>query len=75
MDEKKLWDIRAFVYHHLADTTLAPSVDEFAAHFLGACEKEDLLLLVYLPELVSNELPSKPGSGSNIYAALRKFSS
>ena len=33
MDENKLWDIRAFVYRHLADTTRAPSVDETAARF------------------------------------------
>jgi len=28
-----IWDIRAFVYGHFADTTHAPSVDETAAHF------------------------------------------
>lgn len=31
--ENILWDIRAFVYRHFADTTRAPSVDETAAHF------------------------------------------
>ena len=31
--EKVLWDIRAFVYRHFADTTRAPSVDESAAAF------------------------------------------
>ena len=33
MDEKILWDIRAFVYRHFADTTHAPNVDETAAAF------------------------------------------
>jgi hypothetical protein len=31
--EKTLWDIRAFVYRHFADTTHAPSVDQTAAVF------------------------------------------
>jgi hypothetical protein len=31
--EKTLWDIRAFVYRHFADTTRAPSVDQTAAAF------------------------------------------
>jgi hypothetical protein len=34
MDERVLWDIRAYVYHHFADTTRAPSVDETAEHFV-----------------------------------------
>jgi hypothetical protein len=33
LPEETLWDIRAFVYQHLADTTRAPSVDETAKHF------------------------------------------
>jgi len=33
MDEKLIWEIRAFVYHHFAETTRAPQVDETAAHF------------------------------------------
>ncbi len=33
MDEKTLWDIRAFVYRHFADTIRAPSVDQTAAAF------------------------------------------
>ena len=28
-----IWDVRAFVYQHFADTTHAPSVDETAKHF------------------------------------------
>lgn len=28
-----LWQVRAFVYGHFADTTLAPSVEETARHF------------------------------------------
>jgi hypothetical protein len=31
--DEMLWDIRAFVYQHLADTTHAPSVDETATRF------------------------------------------
>ncbi len=33
MDEKTLWDIRAFVYHHFVDTTRAPSMNQTAARF------------------------------------------
>jgi hypothetical protein len=31
LPEDTLWDIRAFVYRHFADTTRAPNVDETAA--------------------------------------------
>jgi Alkylmercury lyase len=33
MDETKLWEIRAFVYHHFAETTRPPLVDGTASHF------------------------------------------
>jgi len=33
MDEDKIWDIRAFVYQHFAETTRPPSVDEIASQF------------------------------------------
>jgi len=33
MDESTLWNIRAFVYRHFADTTRAPGVDEAADAF------------------------------------------
>jgi alkylmercury lyase-like protein len=33
MDENLLWDIRAFVYRHFAETTRPPHVDETAARF------------------------------------------
>jgi len=33
LSEKTLWNIRAFVYRHFADTTRAPSVDETIARF------------------------------------------
>ena len=33
MDEKLLWDIRAFVYRYFADTTRAPKIEETAAEF------------------------------------------
>ena len=39
MDEDKIWDIRAFVYQHFAETTRPPSVDESASQFvLGQSE-------------------------------------
>jgi len=31
--EKTLWEIRAYIYRHFADTAHAPSVDETATHF------------------------------------------
>jgi hypothetical protein len=34
MDEDKIWDIRAFVYQHFAETTRPPSVDEIASQFV-----------------------------------------
>lgn len=33
MDESKLWDVRAFVYHHFAETTRPPRVEEVATKF------------------------------------------
>ena len=33
IDESLLWQVRAFVYNHLADTTLPPSIEETAQHF------------------------------------------
>lgn len=33
MEETKLWDIRAFVYRHFAETTHPPQVDQAASHF------------------------------------------
>jgi len=33
MDDSLLWQIRHFVYNHIADTTHPPSVDITAAHF------------------------------------------
>ena len=33
MNENQLWDIRAFVYGHFAETTRPPHVDETAARF------------------------------------------
>jgi hypothetical protein len=33
MDENLIWEVRAFVYRHFAETTRAPRVDETAAHF------------------------------------------
>jgi hypothetical protein len=33
MDENKIWEMRAFVYQHFAETTRAPRLDETAAHF------------------------------------------
>jgi hypothetical protein len=39
LPENTLWDIRAFVYRHFADTTRAPSVDETAVAFALTHEK------------------------------------
>jgi len=33
MDENLIWEIRAFVYRHFAETTCPPHVDEIAARF------------------------------------------
>lgn len=33
MDEHQLWDIRAFIYRHFAETTHPPSVQETASQF------------------------------------------
>jgi hypothetical protein len=33
MNEDKLWDIRAFIYQHFAETTRPPHVEEVASHF------------------------------------------
>jgi hypothetical protein len=33
MDENKIWDIRAFVYQHLAETTRPPLVSDVASRF------------------------------------------
>jgi hypothetical protein len=33
MDENKLWEIRAFVYQHFAETTHPPRADDVASHF------------------------------------------
>jgi len=33
MDENKLWEIRAFIYHQFAETTRPPRVNEVASHF------------------------------------------
>jgi hypothetical protein len=33
MDENLIWDIRAFVYQHFAETTRPPRVDELALRF------------------------------------------
>jgi hypothetical protein len=33
MNESLVWQVRAFVYSHFAETTHPPSVDETAAHF------------------------------------------
>jgi hypothetical protein len=38
-EDNLLWQTRAFVYAHFADTTRPPSVDETAAHFNISTEK------------------------------------
>ncbi len=39
MNDSTLWQIRHFVYQHLADTTRAPSVDETARRFNISAEE------------------------------------
>lgn len=39
MDENLLWDIRAFVYRHFADTTRAPQIQQTAAKFTLTVEQ------------------------------------
>ena len=39
MDENILWDIRAFVYRHFAETTRPPAVQEVASHFALTSEE------------------------------------
>jgi hypothetical protein len=33
MNENLIWEIRAFVYHHFAETTHPPGTEETATHF------------------------------------------
>ena len=33
MDDSLLWQVRAFIYYHFANTTRPPSVEEAATHF------------------------------------------
>lgn len=43
MDNPLLWQIRAFVYSHFADTTRPPSVEDTARHFnIGIATASDL---------------------------------
>jgi len=41
MDENLIWEIRAFVYRHFAETTHPPQVDETAARFALTHEEAD----------------------------------
>src|SRR5688572_24108196 len=43
MNDSLLWQIRAFVYSHIADTTRPPSVEDTARHFnIEIAEASDL---------------------------------
>jgi hypothetical protein len=42
-NDSLLWQVRYFVYHHLADTTLPPSVEETARHFNFSVEEATTL--------------------------------
>ena len=33
MDDNKIWELRAFIYQHFAETTRAPRLDEIVSHF------------------------------------------
>lgn len=39
MNDALLWQVRAFVYNHFADTTRPPSVEETATHFKISVEE------------------------------------
>jgi hypothetical protein len=39
MDESLIWDVRAFIYKHFADTTRPPQAEDAAAHF-GLTQEE-----------------------------------
>jgi hypothetical protein len=39
MNENLIWDVRAFIYRHFAETTHPPRVEETASHF-GLIEEE-----------------------------------
>ena len=41
MDENLMWEIRAFVYRHFAETTHPPQVDETTARFALTHEEAD----------------------------------
>ena len=41
-NEKLIWEIRAYIYHHFTETTHAPSVRQTAAHFALTVHQAEL---------------------------------
>jgi len=70
MDESQLWDIRAFVYRHFAETTRSPLVTETAARFglaheqvAAACEELHQRHSFFLKPGTRDILMANPFSG------------
>jgi hypothetical protein len=59
MDENKLWDVRAFVYRHFAETTRPPRVEEVASHFALTAEE---VISTYEELHQRHALSLKPGT-------------
>jgi DNA-binding transcriptional MocR family regulator len=70
LSENLIWDIRAFIYQHFAETTRAPSVDETAAQFdltheqvASAFEELHQRHAIFLKPGTHNILMANPFSG------------
>ena len=70
MDDDKLWEIRAFVYRHFAETTRPPDVRETASRFgltheeaVSAYEELDRRHALYLKPGTHEILMANPFSG------------
>jgi hypothetical protein len=70
MDENRLWELRAFVYHHFAKTARPLLVDELASHFdltheeaVSAYEELHRRHALYLKPGTSEILMANPFSG------------
>jgi hypothetical protein len=70
MDDNKIWDIRAFVYQHFAETTYPPLIEEVASHFslprgeaVSAYEELHQRHALYLKPGTNEVLMANPFSG------------
>lgn len=71
MPEDLIWEIRAFVYQHFAETTRAPSMKNIAVHFAlangeaaSACEQLHQRHAFFLEPGTHNILMANPFSGT-----------